>query len=883
MPNQQPNIRSFSKRLWLASGRDQVPQGAMRRCSGAAQDPGESVYSRYGSSLLYPIGDVISLTKYNQVQYQYDGSTLYQAGFVKDTGYNGGRLTFVNAPPQEGVPDYMFLTGGGKLKKLDPNGILTNWGIQNPPSQMQGALGAQNLLNIDTFNGSASAWATTSNCTVANESTIVYSGGGSLKITPSAGPWSITKNVATFQMAFYPNTLVSLPTDYISLWVYVKQPNNVVWLWLLFDVNDGTFQTDYYRAVIQIVPTTANVHAANADVIISADADRWFQVAIAKSQFFRVGSTLNLDWSNVQKIRIEGGDPSQATGPPIYVDQFQMFGGFGLGTGPAALTGGSTLQYLVTFGNSTTGNDSNPCDAPVQVPGVAEQPVLLSNIPVSTDPQVSNRKLWRTSEGGGTFFYLDTIYDNTTTTYEDTFSSIPGQPITLTTWQPSAAVLSGYIIDTGTGYLATCSTSGTTGSGRPNFSVPTSVWSPLSVFDSIADTILPYNSENAFQIDGIGTTGKTQPNWASAPNPGQLIGDGTVVWKNIGQPTTADGTAVWKTLGLNALNTLGAQEVFYDNTVFPPTTNDAIYFQGSMWVTRDTNPGSEGYVYISPPGRAEGYGNILNVGTTDDPCQKLVVWDEQLFVFTTKYIYPLSGSYPAIAIDDHIQGALGTTAPFSVAQTPFGIVYQSSEDIRIFSRAVNEALGFQALAPIERGQVAENVAPFVALIAEHTKDEVILSNGQVSFGFYFPAQTWRMLGVGLNAIYYEDDTGIIQAATSGAVLNFENQDVYTDNGIPIQVEWQTPGILLNEGQKALTQRVFIDVDCNGQSLTPTLLVDEALSPNFYTMPAITNMGRGTIEIPFQKSAKIFSVRLTGNPIQRVTFYGIAVDIAPSMP
>jgi len=69
---------------------------------------------------------------------------------------------------------------------------------------------------------------------------------------------------------------------------------------------------------------------------------------------------------------------------------------------------------------------------PAVVGGVAVQAVNVTNIPVSSDAQVGNRKLWRTTAGGDLAFYLDTIPDNTTTTYTDTRADLPGQPVIVT-------------------------------------------------------------------------------------------------------------------------------------------------------------------------------------------------------------------------------------------------------------------------------------------------------------------------------------------------------------------------------------------------------------------------------------------------------------------
>ena len=44
------------------------------------------------------------------------------------------------------------------------------------------------------------------------------------------------------------------------------------------------------------------------------------------------------------------------------------------------------------------------------------------NIPVSTDPKVVGRRIYRTTVNGSTFYYDGEVTDNTTTTYSSTKS-----------------------------------------------------------------------------------------------------------------------------------------------------------------------------------------------------------------------------------------------------------------------------------------------------------------------------------------------------------------------------------------------------------------------------------------------------------------------------
>ena len=87
-------------------------------------------------------------------------------------------------------------------------------------------------------------------------------------------------------------------------------------------------------------------------------------------------------------------------------------------------------QYLVTFGVSLAGEtiqESSPGPASAHV-SFTNQRASLSNIPVSSDPQVNERNIYRL-DSGGQFRLVGTINDNTTTTFVDNTAdaSVTGQ------------------------------------------------------------------------------------------------------------------------------------------------------------------------------------------------------------------------------------------------------------------------------------------------------------------------------------------------------------------------------------------------------------------------------------------------------------------------
>jgi hypothetical protein len=88
--------------------------------------------------------------------------------------------------------------------------------------------------------------------------------------------------------------------------------------------------------------------------------------------------------------------------------------------GPGALVSGATYRWRVTYvaspGETTGGTDQNLTLA-ADVHSAA-----LSNLPISPDPRVTARKIYRTKANGSTYFLEQTIANNTTTTATSTIA-----------------------------------------------------------------------------------------------------------------------------------------------------------------------------------------------------------------------------------------------------------------------------------------------------------------------------------------------------------------------------------------------------------------------------------------------------------------------------
>lgn len=81
-----------------------------------------------------------------------------------------------------------------------------------------------------------------------------------------------------------------------------------------------------------------------------------------------------------------------------------------------------TYKYAITYlyegyqeSNPYLDSDEDVVECSIE----AGDSVMLSNIPISSDTDVTKRKVYRTLKDGDVYYYVDTIDDNTTTTYSD--------------------------------------------------------------------------------------------------------------------------------------------------------------------------------------------------------------------------------------------------------------------------------------------------------------------------------------------------------------------------------------------------------------------------------------------------------------------------------
>lgn len=452
MPKTTLTVDQFSRGLWVTSAKDSIPQGALRRARGMHSIPTRILRSRANDVHESDINAAHSLFRFGDVRFQGASTTLYRNAVSILTGLSGARLAFVRMPPTASVQDYLFLAGGDLARKIDTFGNVTNWGIEAPPDGFAAAAGTQQTKLIDGFEAAA-GW-TATNCTLSDEGTIKLFDTNSMQMDITAEDTvASARKAITLDLTTYGGTDAPLE-DFIELWVRIEDPDNVDYIDVQFSVNGTAFNTDYYHYRIFsadnfTAPTQSTAQSLGiadlpgihgSEVIFSEEAvsesqidtsqglsviaqtqtlgagGAWTRLRVPKAIFSRGGSTTANDWSDVAAMRLVVKTNDRG-GTTVYFDRARLIGSVGLQ---------GTYKYLVTFRNGTTGTRSNANPTPVVVDSVERQPVGLTNLPISSDTQVTQRELWRTFGGGSIYFRLAVINDNTTTVYTDSVADYAG-------------------------------------------------------------------------------------------------------------------------------------------------------------------------------------------------------------------------------------------------------------------------------------------------------------------------------------------------------------------------------------------------------------------------------------------------------------------------
>lgn len=317
-------------------------------------------------------------------------------------------------------------------------------------------------------------------------------------------------------------------------------------------------------------------------------------------------------------------------------------------------------------------------------------------------------------------------------------------------------------------------------------------------------------------------------------------------------------------------NTLQATELPIDNTLPDDTFSDAL-IDGlvSFWLSRES--GKQGRLYYSPPGRPEGVRGYLTITNDNDACQRIVSWNGR-YVFTLRGVYKISGQDPYSRLQ--VTGVPGVPAQNArtVTPSPYGIFYQAADGLRLFDGARSELIQFDKIGSIFRGETLEYFPAFEGIYAAFARNQLFISDGSRTLCLNYITNVIRELGIGLTALFYEEDTKLLLGALSTGVYILEDESASTFSHFDIE----TGSLQLSTSKNDVVKRIRIKGQWAGQVISPSLILDDVET----ALPPFTITDE-TVEYAVGLPARSVSVRLQATLTEPIVVEQIEVDLYTS--
>lgn len=350
--------------------------------------------------------------------------TLVAAGTTLGRVESDGTITNLKSNRTNGLfhtsatlDRFMFITNqnpdlvgeGDDLVKYD-GAVVSNWGIVAPGSTE---------TVIDTFD-SASTWpGTPGDITVVDDVTTTWDG-DSISISKSSNSsarFSVEKAITPFYPIQDERDSSRSVANRVNFFTFIPRGQ------LTADcIQSGTF--DQAEALkVWVSPDSSTV-----------DDNHWrFYFSIG--ELVEGWNRLNLNFAGapqnpsgqfypetdrIKRIKFDFlVDDETTIRSNIKLDRLQLLDqGTPIANGSGTGTLSGVYQYKVTY-VSKYGHESNAGPSSVGATISSNSQIDLTNIPVSSDPQVIARQIYRTVANGSIFLFLDRINDNTKTTYTD--------------------------------------------------------------------------------------------------------------------------------------------------------------------------------------------------------------------------------------------------------------------------------------------------------------------------------------------------------------------------------------------------------------------------------------------------------------------------------
>ncbi|KKK86051.1 hypothetical protein LCGC14_2767130, partial [marine sediment metagenome] len=173
-----------------------------------------------------------------------------------------------------------------------------------------------------------------------------------------------------------------------------------------------------------------------------------------------------------------------------------------------------------------------------------------------------------------------------------------------------------------------------------------------------------------------------------------------------------------------------------------------------------------------------------------------------------------------------------------------------------------------------KGETLEDIIGFTGIVATVTETEYIISDTSVTLAYNLIKKTWRNVGVGTNALFYERETGSLQATVAAKIQLLENVGSVLDDATAIDVEWEIPTLAMDPDKDAVIRNIFIEADTQDETLTPTMFINEVST----TLPLLKTSSRTIRKYGILKPGNRLSLRFAGSVSKRVEIFRILYDI-----
>ena len=859
MPTARLIWRLFTSGLWLKGPRENNPEGSMRRAFSVHPLRTGSIRSRSGHTEIQEIAPHslfkafgkriagVATDIYVEILGTLTAITLPAALGAR----NGDQLTFVAGPPTVSVPDWVFVAGGiddsnptANLIKLDrrlDTDAATQWGLDppntaTPPDAALGTRASRLIQDTEDF----TEWTASVRDAEDNDDTAAFPPNltnvtGRKVVGTNSLRFRAAKNRTTridvglddggggpLDLTVFDGPVDSADEDYIELWIAVLRPKRVVTMELSFLVGASTpadfdDSNDHYMRTLNFRATRRSRKKrlrGTGDFIRKKDIEQ----ALIDGRIDKVDYSLG-EFIAEDEISVAHRVWVRVTIPKA---SFETFGN----AGSPGFTWENVVGLRLAIVCNTTGSSRIWVDRIRMIGGtgmVGDYSYMFTFFNEETGTR-SNPSPKKTDTND------DIIYDPVV------IRDVDRQPVVLGAVDPLPAPTDPQVTH--------IEIWRTVGNGTALF-----------LADRVESTSIAPETTYTDQV---------------ADYPGMFTG----------------GTGV---------KFLQPEELPDDNDRPVDTLADvAGPFLGRLWLTR----GDGGKVWYSPIGRLEAAQNFLPVGSAESP-QKLVIWNGELYCFTERSIFRLVGTdEPFVFIE--VYGSRGTTRPFTVQPTPWGVLYQANDGIRVFDGLQSQLISDDALAPIFRGGGSDGIAAFDGTVSTNGRNEYFISDANVLLSFS-PDGGWRASGTPCLALFYEPDTGIVLgtldrpgvAATTlvsieGSATGETDTPVETatlDVGDPLdstfEIETGRPNLqdaYKGAGVWGIVQRLYIEGQTNGQSLTVTLILDNAAIV-VGTISTPTGIKR-VMELGIQRAGWITGVRLTSvsGLTSRIEISSIEADV-----